>query len=421
MADSRTEETSRMGINARNLFESIGVLKPGVTAFGMGAPSFEMMAKLKPLLAEATKQRLESEEYSDMFQYGALCGDYVFLQELAKFLSKRYQDPVNSHDMVCTSGATIGLMMVTLMMFQPGDYVFVEDPTYFIAIKMFRQDLGLNILAVPTDDEGVKIDALEQLILEHMDKLGETSETRPYRAMFYTVPVFNNPTSVSLPPERCSALIKVLRKYNIVAVCDDVYNIINFESKPPPRRLFSYDKKSDSDYKGHVVSNGSFSKIVAPGMRLGWLEAPKIIRDKIIFSPTLASGGGLNQYTSAIMGTALKNEILSSYFTDIISDLKRKMELMCESLDKYAKPYVKYRKPTGGYFVWVELPSNCDAEAFAKYCEEKHKVSVRPGPNFSPYGNFKNFIRLSFAFLTDEEIEKGVREIGTALTEYCSY
>ncbi|XP_028407687.1 uncharacterized protein LOC114530281 [Dendronephthya gigantea] len=146
MADSSTKETSRMGINARNQFENDGVLKPGVVAFGIGAPSFAMMAKLKPLLAEATKQRLESEEYSDMFQYGALCGDYVFVQELAKFLSKRYQDPVDSNDIVCTSGATNGLMMVTLMMFQPGDYVFVEDPTYFIAIKMFRQDLGLNIL-----------------------------------------------------------------------------------------------------------------------------------------------------------------------------------------------------------------------------------------------------------------------------------
>ncbi|XP_028407685.1 uncharacterized protein LOC114530280 isoform X2 [Dendronephthya gigantea] len=355
-----------------------------------------------------------------MFQYGALCGDYVFVQELAKFLSKRYHDPVDSHDIVCTSGATNGLVMITLTMFQPGDYIFVEDPTYFIAIQLFRQDLGLNILAVPTDDDGVKIDVLEQLILKHMDKLGETSEARPYRAMFYTAPVCNNPTSVNLPQERCSALIKVLRKYNILAVCDDVYNIINFESKPPPRRLFNYDKKSDSDYKGHVVSNGSFSKIVAPGMRLGWLEAPKIIRDKVIFSATLSSGGGLNQYTSAIMGTALKNEILSSYFTDMISDLKRKMELMCEALDKYAKQYVKYRKPTGGYFVWAELPSNCDAEAFAKYCEEKHKVDMLPGPNCSPCGNFKNFVRLCFAFPTEEEIEKGVREIGTALTEYCS-
>ncbi|XP_028407688.1 uncharacterized protein LOC114530282 [Dendronephthya gigantea] len=153
-------------------------------------------------------------------------------------------------------------------------------------------------------------------------------------------------------------------------------------------------------------------------MRLGWLEAPKIIQDKIILSATLSSGGGLNQYTSAIMGTALKNEILSSYFTDMILDLKRKMELMCESLDKYAKPYVKYRKPTGGYFVWIELPSNCDAEAFTKYCE-KHKVSMRPGRRFSPNGNFKNFIRLCFAFLAEEEIEKGIREIGTALNEFC--
>ena len=404
------------------LFDFLGEKR--ISSLRVGAPSTHLLKKCGELIAKATLSLQNPDTYTaELFQYGPFEGALVFRKEVAKFLTEMYGDPVDHEDIWLNAGASQGLYFVAGFLFQPGDVVFVEEPSYFLGIRVLRDDLGMKVVGIPTDQDGIIVDELEKLIIEHSDKVRLPTDAKPFSAMVYCVPTFNNPTGSFLPAGRCKRLIKVLRKHNVLAVCDDVYNLLPFmEDKPPfisspPQRLFAYDSKSDPGYSGNVISNGSFSKLLGPGLRIGWIEAPKRARSVLLKSGNLASGGSFNHYTSHIIAKALNMGLVKEHLIYARGVYYSQMNALCDSLDKYITKPFSYQRPKGGYFVWVAFPPQVDCDKLLAICREKYNVDFNHGSCCSSSGKFKHCMRLSFAHNECDVIEQCVRQIAAALTE----
>ncbi|KAJ7365351.1 hypothetical protein OS493_005457 [Desmophyllum pertusum] len=168
-----------------------------------GAPSTRLRQKCAELVQKATLSLHKLEQLPDAFMYGAEPGPALFRLELAKFLTEQYADTVNHEDLWVNAGASQGLAFLGSVLFQPGDVAFVEEPTYFVALRALRDDLGMKVIGVPSDKDGIIVDELEKLMMEHSNELRPPTDKKPYSAMLYCVPTFNNPTGSYLPEERC--------------------------------------------------------------------------------------------------------------------------------------------------------------------------------------------------------------------------
>ncbi|XP_072017691.1 uncharacterized protein [Amphiura filiformis] len=410
-----------------NSFTEAGQLTEGLTNLRVGAPAIRFLKSCAKLLQEAAVKRLTEEAAAegDLMQYGNTRGDPKFRIELATFLTKMYGAPVDRDDIMCTAGATHGLYTLCTQLFKAGDIVFVEDPTYFLAQVIFRKDCQLTMVPVPTDDKGMDMEALDRLMTEYKDKgVTKVSEKRPYRSLIYLVPCFHNPTSRCMAPERCERVVQLARKHESLIVCDDVYNTLSWIPKPdgsfddPPQRLFAYDKKTDTDYKGgHVVSNGSFSKFMGPGLRLGWYEAPARLHTILIESGYLDSGGGFNQFTGGIMGTAMEMGLVEKHINNVRKYYQDAVVAVCQVLRENMPKGTKFHEPQGGYFIWIELPEGADVSTLRQICMDEHKISFLPGHTCSPEGNYQNCLRISFSYYPKEELVRAVTVLCEAATK----
>lgn len=170
-----------------------------------------------------------------------------------------------------TTGATQGLHIIISTLVDFKGYIFVDDVTYMIALDAIKQFSTFNIIPVKLNEDGIDLCSFEKLLKEKQFK----SKNKEFWAMYYTIPTYHNPTGIIFSPHVCQSLIKLARQYDFLITCDDVYNILHYKDCTAPKRLFAYDSTEDEDFKGNVISNGSFSKILGPGVRLGWLEMPK--------------------------------------------------------------------------------------------------------------------------------------------------
>lgn len=382
-----------------------------------GAPDDILLEECRLLMQKASEAFFTSGNLA-AFQYPPRVGNVRVRDSLAQFLSEEYADTVESDNLVMNGGCSHGLWLIQTAFMQPGDFVFVEEPTYYHAIRMLQKDL--NVIGVTTDNDGVIVDELDQLLVKYSQKKRCVSKQKPFWAMVYLVPTFHNPTGTCLSSVRCKQLISVLRKHEVLCVCDDVYNCLAYmEDNPPftqpaPKRLFSYDNKSDASYIGNVVSNCSFSKLLGPGLRLGWIECPKRIKE-FFESQTSVLSGGVTHVTSCIVAEAINMGLLKQHVRKCREVYHLRMKTMCAAIDKFMPNDVHYKRPKGGYFIWLKLPRNIDTDKLYEIC--KSTVNFRCGYHFSCSGRFHHFIRLSFAYHTPEDIELGVERLGNALKE----
>ena len=384
-----------------------------------GAPSTRIRQECADLIQKATLSLHKLDQCPDAFMYGADPGPSVFRPQVAKFLSEQYGDPVDHEDLWVNAGASQGLAFIGSFLFQPGDVVFAEEPAYYIGLRALRDDLAMKVIGIPSDNDGIIVEELEKLIKEHSDKLRPPTEKKPYSAMLYCVPTFNNPTGSILPAERCKKVIELLRKHDILAFCDDVYNLLSYtDDKPPPQRLFAFDDKSDADYKGNVISNGSFSKFLSPGLRLGWMEVPERVKKVLKTSAYASSGGCFNQYISCIVAVALQEGLVKDHLTMVRRVFHSQLSALCDALIKYIPGQFSYQKPEGGYFVWVTFPPDVDCDKWNQICQEKYFVEFNNGSRFATSsGKFKNCMRLCFAYNDSDIIEHCVKQMAMALKE----
>jgi DNA-binding transcriptional MocR family regulator len=362
----------------------------GFIDLGLGDPSFLLLPL--DMIRDAAQARLSLGENS-FLQYGAEQGYGPFREALANFLSTGYGFDVRAETLLATNGISSALNLICGLFTETGDTVFVEDPTYFLALHIFT-DHKLNLVSIPTDESGLDIDALEQTL----------KVSRP--KFLYIVPTFQNPSGRTLTQERRDRLVELSRQYDFLLVADEVYQFLSYTQTPPK----SFAAYTDAE---NVVALGSFSKILAPGLRLGWLHAHPRRMQTFTGCGLLDSGGGMNPFTSAIVAEAVESGRLGKNIARLNEVYGRRVKVMDAALRQYL-PQLTYSVPHGGYFFWARLPEGMDASALREKTAP-FKVDFRPGIKFSSVGGLRDHIRLGFAFYEADDIVEGVARLAKCL------
>jgi DNA-binding transcriptional MocR family regulator len=363
---------------------------PDIIDIGKGQPSLSLL----PLAGwrTATDHCLAQGD-AGLLQYGADEGNAAFRNSLAQFLSRRYAMPVTAAELVVSAGVSQALDLVCTRFTRPGDTIFVEEPTYFLALEIFR-DHGLQVVGIPIDGDGIRIDALQDALVHH----------RP--AFLYTIPSFQNPTGTTMSVARREQLMAVSHTHDLLVVADEVYHLLDFGTAPLPP-LAAYCQSA------RVLSLGSFSKICAPGLRLGWVQgAPDVLRT-ITKSGVVQSGGGLNPFVSGVMRSLIDLGLADAVLDGLRRVYAERSAVLCRTL-RERLPAVTFVEPTGGYFVWAQLPAARSAAEFLPVAMAGG-AAFHVGTRFSSGGGFAPHLRLSFAHYDAPALEEGVRRLAHAL------
>jgi DNA-binding transcriptional MocR family regulator len=372
------------------------VVPEGVIDLGLGQPNNAILP-VDYIRRAAAMQFNDSPEF---LQYGAEWGDGYHRLALAEFLTEAYATKVSPEQLFSTNGNSQALEMLSTVLAKPGDVVIVEEPTYFLAFQMFR-DHGLEIRGVPVDDDGVVVAAVDAAVIDVRNQ-GKTV------AFVYTIPAFQNPTGITMSEQRRRDLVALAAESNVLVVADEVYHLLQFgrDKMPPPMSAFVDD--------GPILSLGTFSKILAPGMRLGWIHGSVERLAALADSGLILSGGGLNPVTSSLATAIMRMGWQQEYLEWLRATFARRSSTMVAALREHLPASVHFDVPDGGYFVWLRLPHDADG-ATLRAAAKQGGVDVRHGALFSPTGVLRNHLRLSYAYYEDDEIAEGVRRLGLAL------
>uniref|UniRef100_A0A1L8E2L7 Putative aromatic amino acid aminotransferase n=1 Tax=Nyssomyia neivai TaxID=330878 RepID=A0A1L8E2L7_9DIPT len=398
-------------------FSDFNVYDTENTNLSVGAPGPDLLTQCCEIFKEATEHRLkyEKENNSFLFQYGPTLGMNDFREELSKFLTQEYGSEVKKSNIVLTCGASYGLHHILSCLLDMNAVVFVDEVTYMIALEAFKQFTGMKIIPVPFQDDGVNVQELRKLVQQHKFT---PHPNKPFWGLYYAIPTFHNPTGITLSEQKCEDVVKLAREFDMLISCDDVYNLLYY-SGAPPKRLFAYDNPDDDGYKGgNVISNGSFSKILSPGIRIGWMECPKRIVEAFMNSGVIKSGGSVNNYTSGIVTSLLQLGLAKRQLTTYAAAYKERMEAVCEILRENLPPQVKFIPPTGGYFVWLTFPEDFDAVAFNQFCQEHHHVIAIAGPRFSATQAHRNCLRICVVFHDVKIMKNAVSRLCVAYRDF---
>jgi len=277
-----------------------------------------------------------------------------------------------------------------------GDTILVENPTYFLALSIFA-DHGLRIVSIPVDHEGLDLDVLEEKLKKHQPKL------------LYTIPTFQNPSGHTLSLAslaRRERLIELAEKHDFLIVADEVYHLLPYTENPPkPFSLFAKDS-------AQVASVNSFSKILTPGLRLGWVQTHKKVMKKLTSCGLLVSGGGMNPFTSAIVHELVEAGDLEKNIALLQKTYQSRLDVMDKAL-KEMLPSVEYILPQGGFFFWLRIQGQNTAELRQR--AKDFKVDFRQGALFSAQKGLQEYMRLCFASYDEDDIRKGVERLGRCL------
>ncbi|MBC2703480.1 PLP-dependent aminotransferase family protein [Desulfobacula sp.] len=331
--------------------------------------------------------------------YGKEQGNINFRETLAQFLTGQYAYTVGPDQLLITNGNSQALDFICTHFTHPGDTVFVEEPSYFLALKIFV-DRKLNIVGIPMDGYGLDIDALKKFL----------NSKKP--TFVYTIPAYHNPASVTLSLQRREELVRICSENNILLVADEVYHCLSYTEKPPPSMGYWADQCL-------LISLGSFSKILAPGLRLGWMQANSKLIQKLSKAGILESGGGFNPFTSEIVNSVIRSGILTTHINRLKDVYRQRIEVFVEQSTKSFPEQVVFQYPSGGYFIWVELPDYIDTK-FLRQAAKTDNVDFLPGSFFSSKNRLKNYIRLSFAFYPKEILREGIKRLGNILLKHLS-
>ncbi|DAZ97157.1 TPA: hypothetical protein N0F65_004771 [Lagenidium giganteum] len=362
--------------------------------FKVGQPAESMLPldKLRECAA------LKFAETDPMFlQYGHIMGYPKFRKSLAEFLTKGYGATVDPEKLFITNGVTGGIALICSLFLQAGDLVFMEEPTYFLALSIMK-DFKINVRQVPMEQDGLDVVKLEALL-----KRGIVPK------MLYTIPTCHNPTGRTLSAAKRKKLVELSVQYNFLLVADEVYQLLSFPHVTPPPPMFTYDTH------GTVLALGSFSKILAPALRLGWIQGSKALLKKICDSGQLDSSGGISPVISGIVHAAITSGKQQEHLDFAVQTLWKRADALMNELKRSLPEGVTFEIPHGGYFVLVRLPENMNAVDLLPIAQ-KHKVMYLPGASFSE--SMKNFLRLSFSWYDYPDLELGARRLGDAIREY---
>ncbi len=331
-------------------------------------------------------------------QYGPTEGIKPLRDTLVRMTLEEGITNIEVDNLIITTASQQGLELVAQIFIDPGDPVIVEAPSYVGGLQAF-QAFQADFITVPMDEEGIKTDILEEKINELKNK-GKSPK------FIYVIPNFQNPAGVTMSLERRKKLLEISHTFGIPVVEDDPYGEIRFEGEKIPSLL-------ELDKIGNVLALRTFSKILAPGLRLGWIIGEKEITRKIAIAKQAADLCSPSS-TQYIADKFIRDGYLNNYLSKVREVYKMKKDTMLLALEKYFPKECTWTKPTGGMFVWVETPEYIDTDALF-YEAIQEKVAYVIGSAFYPYGEDKRHMRLNFTLPTPEKIDEGIRRLGELL------
>lgn len=364
---------------------------PSIISFAGGLPNPRMFP-VDPM-EEAAREVLGANGRSSM-QYSTTEGD----PELRKLISERYAAKKNlsidPDELIVTTGSQQCLDLIGKIYLDKGDKVVIESPGYLGAIQAFSI-YEPEFLSVPLESDGPDLLELEKAFAAGAK-------------MFYAVPNFQNPSGLSYSLEKRKAVAKLLDKYNVLFVEDDPYGELRFMGQDLPT-LYSFQKNPG-------ILLGSFSKIAAPGFRLGWMVAGGERRDKLVIAKQ-AADLHTSTVAQAIMRTYLIDNDIDAHIASIRETYGSHRDIMVEMIDKYFPAGVETTRPEGGMFLWSTLPDGCSSMDLFDNAIAK-KVAFVPGRPFYADGGGENTLRLNFSNADPDRIEEGIRRLGESIREF---
>jgi 2-aminoadipate transaminase len=373
---------------------------PEVISFAGGMPAPDVF----PVEEFAAACKTVLKEYSaEALQYGATEG-YRPLREMIARHTGRYGVSVSSDNILITSGSQQALDLIGKVFINPGDRILVEEPTYLGALQAWNA-YGAEYVTVPMDENGMITDALEGAL-------------RSGVKFIYVLPNFQNPTGVTLSLERRKQLIEIADRYGVPIIEDDPYGQLRYDGENLPSIVNldnEFRKNGTNEYGGNVIYLSTFSKTLAPGLRLAWVIAPTQVIRKLVQAKQ-----GIDLHT-ATFNQIVAYEVGRGGFLDRHIWLIRRIygerrNIMLDAMEELFPPGVAWTKPKGGLFLWGMLPKGMDATEIFKVAVQRN-VAFVPGTSFYALGGGENTMRLNFSYANPEQIQTGIERLAAVLKE----
>ncbi len=391
-SDRVAERVKKMRSSAvRDLFSAAS--RPDIISLSGGMPDVALLPQTA--IRKATRAACDNER-TVALQYGSTDGRTETKQVFCD-LMRDAGIRAKTENVMITSGAQEALDLIAKTFIDPGDIIITEGPTYLGALQAFSA-YEPDIHCIPFDHEGMRIDLLEE-------ELKDIGKDNPRLKFLYTIPNFQNPGGVTMVPERRQRLLELADEYNLMVVEDDPYGRLRYEGGHAlPLRALS-DK---------VVYLGTVSKTFAPGLRTGWIVAPKDVLSKI----------NLVKQGTDLCGSAFNQVVVQHYFTDtpwqrtlqkFVKTYRARRDAMLAALEEYFPAEASWTHPEGGFFVWVTLPPYVDTTSMLSTALE-HGVTYTPGDGFYPNASAgKNCMRIAFCTETPDNITEAIRRLGDVI------
>jgi 2-aminoadipate transaminase len=374
---------------------------PDIISFGGGMPAPEVFPVDE--FREAC-DRVLRDLGAKALQYGATEG-YGPLREMIADNARHNGIEATTDNILITSGAQQALDLLGKILINPGDRILVENPAYLGALQAWNA-YQAEYISISMDDDGMITDALEEGL-------------RNGPKFIYVLPNFQNPTGVTLSLERRKRLIELADQYGVPIVEDDPYGQLRFEGDPLPS-IVSLDDQyrggCDPCYHGNVIYLGTFSKILAPGLRLAWVIAPPEIIRRLVQAK---QGADLQTATfnQIVAHEVAKDGFIDRHIPVIRECYRERRDAMLAAMDGYFPPGVDWTHPNGGLFLWGTIPEHLDAADVLKDAIQE-KVAFVPGGPFHATGGGANTMRLNFSYCTPEIIREGISRLGRVLYKW---
>ncbi len=366
--------------------------QPGIIPFSAGNPAVEAFPAKE--VAEITADILQNNPIGAL-QYSVTEGYQPLRDYMKEYMLSKYSVGNEQDDILITSGAQQVMNLVTKVFVNRGDTIICEDPSFIGSLNAFRS-FGCNLVGVSMDADGINLEALENALKNNKNA-----------KFLYTIPNFQNPSGITMSMEKRKAVYEIAKKYQIIILEDNPYGEIRFSGEDLPS-IKSFDTE------GIVIYAGSFSKVLSPGMRVGYAIANKEIISKLTVCKQ-TDDVHTTIWSQLIAYKFLTEYDFESHLEKIRGIYRKKANLCMELCDEHLKPMVDYYKTEGGLFIWCKLPENVDVLDFTMKALDK-KVAVVPGTAFSVDTTAKSDrIRINYSTPTDQQIVQGIEILGKLL------
>ena len=376
--------------------------QPDIISFAGGLPAPELF----PIEAfELAVERVLTRQGTKALQYSTTEG-YQPLREYIVNKMAQYGIEATSENIIITSGSQQALDILGKVFINPGDTILTERPTYLGALQAWRA-YQAKFVSVPIDHDGLRTGMLEQTFMAQPK-------------FMYILPNFQNPSGVTLPLGRRWEIVALAEQYGIPIIEDDPYGELRFEGEHmsplvvlDAKKLSPFGKNGRSLAHGNVIYLSTFSKTLAPGLRLGWIVAPKQVIQRCV---TAKQGMDLHtsSFTQMVAYEVVQNGFLQRHARRIRQVYHERRDVMLAAMERYFPQNVHWTRPQGGLFLWVTLPPQVDAGVVLETAVA-NQVAFVPGTSFHPDGSGHNTFRLNFSNAQPEQIEVGIRRLGEVL------